>query len=441
VNGRAFVKEIETGRIIHAWEPQDLDSLAGEIGFTSDNRFFIYPRNDKIELWSLKSGRLEQVLSQAELYRFAEDADRNELLVSDRKGHISSWNLENYQKVWATSFKEDFPAEFATALAISRDGKYLAAGSYGLFKLYDRTSGTEIGRYCTAPHTRGVAKCIRSMCFSYDSKRLAIGFDDVLLIWNIAPAICLKRIDENLPTWLIQFSPSGKRILTINAGLDTVIKDRVKTYTLKILDVSTGKLLTHKEVINVAEVTQDGRILSWGAENDRVLTYLWNENRIEQFTGGTVDKDMGELVGEIIGYINGRRWNRVAVMASAAGLWDESEFEKSLCEELATRLSHKKEFTVVEKHLLSTALQELRLTCDYFAAMCIIGKVSSAEMPSAAGQIEKLTGADGILIINARDMGTRVRVSCFGVDAEKGTVEALVREGTKDYNMGRSITQ
>jgi WD40 repeat protein len=128
-----------------------------------------------------------------------------------------------------------------TALAVSRDGKFLATGSSDkTIRLYDLTPGSAKLARVYQGHTEEVS----TLAFSSDGKTLASGSaDQSIRLWRVSLADDHQNFDEHKAyVWTAAFSPDGK--LVASAGADRVIYVR---------DVS-GKVL-HKLEGHTAPVT------------------------------------------------------------------------------------------------------------------------------------------------------------------------------------------
>ena len=95
------------------------------------------------------------------------------------------------------------------SLALSPDGKLLAAGVNEVVKLVELPSGREVD-------TLSVDPFLKSVAFSPDGKTLAAGGDNVML-WNVADRRELAKF--RVQPWVngLAFSPDGK-LLAVGSG-------------------------------------------------------------------------------------------------------------------------------------------------------------------------------------------------------------------------------
>ena len=107
-----------------------------------------------------------------------------------------------------------------TALAISRDGKFLATGSTDkTIRLWDMASGTAR----LARVYQGHSEEVSSLAFSPDGKTLASGSNDQSVrLWRVSLADEHQNFDEHTAyVWTAAFSPDGK--LFADAGADKTV--------------------------------------------------------------------------------------------------------------------------------------------------------------------------------------------------------------------------
>lgn len=141
-----------------------------------------------------------------------------------------------------------------TALAVTRDGKFLATGSTDkTIRLWDMSSGNAR----LARVFQGHSEEVTALAFSPDGKTLASGSQDQSVrFWKVSLADDHQNYDEHTGyVWTAAFSPDGKMIA--DAGVDRVVYIR---------DAS-GKVL-HKLEGHTAPVTA----LAFSADNSKLAS-------------------------------------------------------------------------------------------------------------------------------------------------------------------------
>src|SRR5262249_23080143 len=143
-------------------------------------------------------------------------------------------------------------------MAMSPDGKFLAAGSIDGIRLFEMPTGKEV-RQITGD---GVAR--NFLGFSPDGSTLAaLGNSNFLAMWDVATGKVVRRFNPaRYPVWWTSFSGDGKTLVTGNetAGPKTV---------LHTWDLATGKQLGEFEPVHTTQVhailSGDAKLLAcWG---------------------------------------------------------------------------------------------------------------------------------------------------------------------------------
>lgn len=141
-----------------------------------------------------------------------------------------------------------------TALAVTRDGKFLATGSTDkTIRLWDMSSGTAR----LARVFQGHSEEVSALAFSPDGKTLASGSQDQSVrFWKVSLSDDHQNYDEHTGyVWTAAFSPDGR--LFADAGVDRVI----------YLRDAAGKVL-HKLEGHTAPVTA----LAFSADNSKLAS-------------------------------------------------------------------------------------------------------------------------------------------------------------------------
>jgi WD40 repeat protein len=162
-----------------------------------------------------------------------------------------------------------------TALAVSRDGKFLATGSSDkTIRLWDLTPGTAKLARVYQGHTEEVT----SLAFSPDGKTLASGSNDQSIrLWKVSLADEHVNFDEHKGyVWSAAFSPDGK--LFADAGVDRVIY--VRDASGKVLHKLEGHtapvtaIAFNGDNTRLASVGGDMVVRVWDAKEGKLVTEL-----------------------------------------------------------------------------------------------------------------------------------------------------------------------
>lgn len=110
--GQVVLKEITTGRIVKVWDNNIFDVIGGAVGFTPDNRYFVLPIKNSIELWKLRDGTLNKTLvTNSNIHSFAINSTNTYLAASDKEGGMNLWDLDDGRRLWRIQFAENRPEE------------------------------------------------------------------------------------------------------------------------------------------------------------------------------------------------------------------------------------------------------------------------------------------------------------------------------------------
>jgi WD40 repeat protein len=145
------------------------------------------PQSHKeVVLWDVDAGKVKRILKGESSYYFsvAFSPDGKSLITSDQDGEVRVWDAATGK------VERKFTHDRAPWAVLSPDGKWLATVGgpvkdgkrHWSVKLWDYRTGEEKQ---TIPSQEGLTSAI---CFSPDSKRLAVGVESTVRIWDIEKA-------------------------------------------------------------------------------------------------------------------------------------------------------------------------------------------------------------------------------------------------------------
>jgi WD40 repeat protein len=282
--------------------------------FSPDGKTLASPGYDAVRLWDVASGRqLRHLYSDPPFYRGAFAPDGKTLWLQRYQGEIFAWDL--------TAAKPRLtPAPFASKksefIALSPDGKTLAAGAGNDVVLWDPVTGKEKTRLA------GHRYPVRQAAFSADGKRLASAQILDLILWEPATDRKILHVkspvdDRGVPVERLEhFALSADG--SILAAMVVDYPERKPRQRVRVWETATGKerwsLLSEAVAPRDLAFSPDGKTLAlvgqhslcfWDASTGKVrreYTY-----RSTQFSAVVFSPDGRTLA---------------AAMTHGVGLWD-----------------------------------------------------------------------------------------------------------------------
>jgi WD40 repeat protein/predicted Ser/Thr protein kinase len=150
-------------------------------------------------------------------------------------------------------------------VAISPDGRLLAAAATGEVRVWDLATGSE--RAVLA----GLAGEVRSVAFSPDSRRVVTASDDrIIRVWDLeAMRVVLTLPGHTAQVRCVVFSPDGRRIASASGSMDR---------TVRIWDAASGRLVRSFEGESAGfsgvAFSPDGRLVAGANTDTRV--WVWD---------------------------------------------------------------------------------------------------------------------------------------------------------------------
>ncbi|MGQ9765717.1 MAG: outer membrane protein assembly factor BamB family protein, partial [Armatimonadota bacterium] len=317
VGGKIMVLDAMTGRNVSSMTHQD-EVLS--LTFSPDSQRLVSGSYDgTIRIWEVGSGqKVREFAHGAGIQIDAVDFSRDgqSVVSAGRDGTVRVWEVATGKEVsrMATGRKEGMraialhpmenlvaagdsagevwvweilgqeidniyqgPSVTISSLDVSRDGKYLAAGSRnGLIRVWDITTGREI---ISTTHQSEIL----TILFSPDSRYVASGDrSGTVELWDILTGYRTFTVTGTLPVASLAFSPDGRQ-LAASWGMPpdygwfiypTGI-DRQNT-SVVIWEVPTGKEITrleHSSLVSTLSFAPNGRWLATGSGR---TAYIWD---------------------------------------------------------------------------------------------------------------------------------------------------------------------
>ncbi|WP_286396623.1 serine/threonine-protein kinase [Pseudanabaena mucicola] len=204
-----------------------------------------------------------------------------------------------------TLFKEFATSDAIYGVALSSDGKTLAAGSSErVIDFWDIVAGQKL------QSLNGNTGRVYDIYFSPDGKKIVSGSDDrKVIIWDVKTSKILRTLEghqERVYTTI--FSPDGKMIASSGA-------DR----TIRLWNADTGKpinIFQEKSWVYDVSFTPDGKLLASACQDGAI--HLWNVET------GKIVKTLSESGSSVrsIAYSNSGKLIAAAMEDNTVRLWD-----------------------------------------------------------------------------------------------------------------------
>lgn len=157
------------------------------------------------------------------------------------------------------SLKDSGPIK---AIALDRDGKTLASGSFGI-RVWDLKSGKQLRSL------KGHSDWVEALAITPDGKTLvSASADKTIRLWNLQTGIQIRKLlGHTGAVKAIAISPDGKMIVSGS-------EDK----TVRLWNLQTGArmriLAGHQGAVNAVAISSDGQTLATGGDDKTVR--LWN---------------------------------------------------------------------------------------------------------------------------------------------------------------------
>jgi RNA polymerase sigma factor (sigma-70 family) len=296
-------------------EIRRIPAAAGRIAalaFSPDGKTLASGSSDKgIGLWDPATGRLVRAWA-------GHNGEVSSLVFSADGKTLASGGWDGTAALWQTATAEELrrfrveKIQSGLAVALSPDGKVLAAGGLNSPKLHlwDTGTGKEVRQL------EGKWGFL-SMIFSSDGKTLLTGGQDgSLRLWDVAGGKERRRFRDS-GSWVtsLAFSPDGKNVAAVD--------DR----EVRLWDAATGKTLTHAvgyhAMIASVALSPDGKLLATASRHDRQSLRLW-----EIATGREICVLRGSFGAEFTVFSPDGQSLASAGFGGVIGVWDAATGNK-----------------------------------------------------------------------------------------------------------------
>jgi eukaryotic-like serine/threonine-protein kinase len=249
------------------------------ISFSSDGvRFASSCLDEKVNIWSLKEGRLLTTFTEHEApvksVCFAPDGQTVASASSD--GMIKFWKSESAKEIASIQGQ----VEGINQIAFSPDGSFIAAASENhSIMLWDARTHKELAKL--AGHSMPVT-CIS---FTPDGKQLVSGGKDAngrgeLRLWNLDDVSVPIDLDKGNhgEVHSLQFSPDGNKVVSASGEIGHTgevslwsVNTGTKLFTLKTDSSTVLSLAFSRDGQRIVTASDDGSIKVWSALNQQLL--------------------------------------------------------------------------------------------------------------------------------------------------------------------------
>jgi WD40 repeat protein len=262
LRNRIHVCDVRAGKEIRWLGKKDNNQFVFCLAFSPDGRMLASGNSDKaITLWDWRTGKSIRSLSGNEenALAIAFSADSKHLMSVDRWAGIRLWDVAR-----GTTIREvGGGTETYSSMSFFGDGRYfLGNGDEGGARVWDVANAKEIQRLGAVP------RLFSGVAISPNGKRLAAGIGHAVRLWDLTRGAEVTSGDEpRMPADFLAFTSGDKTIISASENMPP-----------RLWDAATGKEVRRFERgmrrYGCAALSGDGRTLATGEPDGKLR--LWD---------------------------------------------------------------------------------------------------------------------------------------------------------------------
>jgi WD40 repeat protein len=258
-NGNLGVQEVESGKVKCDLQPKDKE--VHNVAFSNDNHWLVsVDREGSLSLWDLTTGKRSRTWKADHtdgLHAYHAFTPDSKALAQAGAAGVYLWDVESGKELWHNqrrdNNKEKKEEYYVHGLAVSADGKLLAARNYGHVDLFDAKKGQLLREISDS-----VDASFGPLAFSPDNKTIINGEESGRIgLFDIESAMALRFLKRPLGEAANCFAFSADGKFLVAGGWDHVIR---------LWDVAAGKEVFPNTSELSGDVTvsllSDGKLLS-----------------------------------------------------------------------------------------------------------------------------------------------------------------------------------
>jgi WD40 repeat protein len=334
--------DVATGRLLRQLESSipsmGASSMSRPFKFSADGRTLIAVADDRVRRWEVDTGRElnNTLLPTARTFFSALLSENGQTLaaLNMTSSAVKVWDTTTGRELRSIAFEEDENIAAQGAIALSPDGKLLAAltesqeaSRKGVetklqLTLWEVTSGRKTQTLKVQTRSVGFGlstQQVASLAFSYDGGLLAVRDESLMKIWDVVTGRELKSFEspgivtstsDPFVTFAskFSFSPDGRLLALVKEGSKIDIVDASSGATLRTLADSDAKVVG-------LSITADGKLLaSSGTDNQITLWDVATGRQVSKLSGAAMS------ISDIAFSTNGR--SLAVAGPQAVTLWE-----------------------------------------------------------------------------------------------------------------------